>query len=68
VSFSQTRNALAILLTLTSGAALASQGPGVGAGTASALTQTLMAIVICGGVALIVAAGLIRALRRRFQK
>jgi hypothetical protein len=67
VSFSQSRNALAILLTLTSGAVLASQGPGVGAGTASALTQTLMAIVVYGGVALILAAGIVRALRRRLQ-
>jgi hypothetical protein len=65
VSFSQSRNALAILLTLTpSCAALASQGPGVAAGTASALTQTLMAIVIYGGVALIMVVGIIRAFRR----
>jgi hypothetical protein len=72
VSLSQawcSRRAVAVLLTLTpSCAALASQGPGVGAGTASALTQTLMAIVIYGGVALILAAGIVRALRRRLQK
>ena len=67
MSFSQSRDALAILLSLThAGAALASQGPGVGAGTASALSQTVMAIVLYGGVALIAAAGIFRSLRRRF--
>ena len=44
-------------------AALASQGPGAGPGTAGHLTQLAMAIVIYGGCALIVAAGLIGGLR-----
>lgn len=46
--------------------ALASQGPGGGPGTASPSTQLLMAIVVYGGAASIVAAGLIGLLRRRF--
>ena len=43
--------------------AAASQGPGAGPGTASHLTQLMMAIVVYGGCALIVAAGLIGGLR-----
>jgi len=46
--------------------ALASQGPGGGPGTASPLTQLVMAIVVYGGAALILAAGLIGSLTRRF--
>ena len=46
-------------------AALASQGPGAGPGTAGHLTQLAMAILIYGGCALIVAAGLIGGLRSR---
>jgi hypothetical protein len=46
-------------------AALASQGPGVAAGTASSLTQTMMAILIYGASVLVVATGLIRALGRQ---
>ena len=45
--------------------ALASQGPGGGLGTASHLTQMLMAIAVYGTVGVIVAAGLIGAVRRR---
>ncbi|GIQ79246.1 hypothetical protein ACE103_00835 [Bradyrhizobium sp. ma5] len=45
--------------------ALASQGPGGGMGTASHLTQMLMAIAVYGTVGVIVAAGLIGAVRRR---
>jgi hypothetical protein len=48
--------------------ATASQGPGAGPGTASASTQFSMAIVIFGGVALILAASLTAALKRRFAK
>jgi hypothetical protein len=49
-----------------SGAALASQGPGGGMGTASPLTQTVMAVLVYGMSAIVVGAGLIlAALRRR---
>ena len=46
-------------------AALASQGPGAGPGTASSFTQVAMAIVVYGASALVVGAGLIGAARRR---
>ena len=46
-------------------AALASQGPGTGPGTASGLTQLAMAVVVYGTSALVVAAGLIGAARGR---
>jgi hypothetical protein len=46
-------------------AALASQGPGGGPGTASPPTQLVMAILVYGGAALIVSAGLIVALKRK---
>jgi hypothetical protein len=46
-------------------AALASQGPGGGLGTASSLTQLTMAVIVYGGSALVVTAGLIDALRGR---
>ncbi len=46
-------------------AALASQGPGGGPGTASPATQLVMAIVVYGGSALILAAGLIGSLKRK---
>ena len=45
-------------------AALASQGPGAGMGTASHLTQVAMAILVYGASALVVAIGLIGAARR----
>ena len=55
-------------IALASDAALASQGPGMSAGTASSLTQLVMAILVYGASALVVGAGLIGALRRqRFQ-
>jgi len=47
------------------GAALASQGPGAGPGTASGLTQLAMAVLVYGTSALVVAAGLIGAVRGR---
>jgi cytochrome c oxidase assembly factor CtaG len=50
---------------LWSSAALASQGPGGGMGTASPLTQTAMAVLVYGLVTIIVGAGLIGAVRRR---
>jgi hypothetical protein len=44
-------------------AALASQGPGGGMGTAGHLTQVAMAILVYGASALVVTAGLIGAVR-----
>jgi hypothetical protein len=58
------RAAVAAALLLPA-SAFASQGPGGGMGTASHFTQTAMAVLICGALALIVGAGLIGALRRR---
>jgi hypothetical protein len=52
---------------LPAGAALASQGPGGGPGTASDLTQLVMAIIVYGTSALVVGAGLIGAARRRLH-
>ena len=46
-------------------AALASQGPGGGMGTASHFTQVAMAILVYGASALVVGAGLIGAARGR---
>jgi len=54
----------AISVAMASDAALAAQGPGTGAGTANSLTQLAMAILVYGGSALIVGAGLIGALRK----
>jgi hypothetical protein len=51
-------------IVLASGAALASQGPGTSAGTASGFTQIAMAIIVYGASALVVGAGLIGALRK----
>jgi len=45
--------------------ALASQGPGGGMGTASHLTQVLMAVAVYGTSGMIVAAGLLGAVRGR---
>ena len=50
---------------MAAGSADASQGPGGGPGTASALTQLTMAILVYGTSALIVGAGLIGAARKR---
>ncbi len=47
------------------GAALASQGPGGGMGTAGHLTQVAMAVLVYGSAAVIVSAALIGAARRR---
>jgi hypothetical protein len=46
-------------------AAVASQGPGGGPGTASHFTQLAMAVIVYGSSALVVGAGLIGAVRRR---
>lgn len=62
----RSRTALAALLTLMPAcAALASQGPGGGPGTASAFTQIVMAVVVYGAVALVMATGVARLLMRR---
>jgi hypothetical protein len=53
--------AAALAGVLWSGAALASQGPGGGPGTASHFTQLAMAILVYGTAALVVGAGLIGA-------
>ncbi|SEH82804.1 hypothetical protein [Tardiphaga sp. OK245] len=45
--------------------AQASQGPGVIPGTAGAATQLAMAIIVYGGSAMVIAAGLIGAARQR---
>ena len=52
-------------IALASNAALASQGPGTSAGSASSLTQLAMAILVYGASALVVGAGLIGALRNK---
>ena len=58
--------ALAIIACVSStGAALASQGPGGGMGTASHLMQAAMAILVYGASAIVVGAGLIGAVRGR---
>ena len=48
-------------------AAAASQGPGVGAGSAGHFTQLAMAVIVYGGCGLIVAAGLIGGLRTQVR-
>jgi hypothetical protein len=58
-------SASTIAAMLSAHAALASQGPGGGPGTASAFTQLAMAIVVYGASALVVGMGLIGAARRR---
>jgi hypothetical protein len=50
---------------LSADAALASQGPGGGLGTASSFTQVAMAILVWGASALVVGTGLIGIARRR---
>ncbi|MBA2399541.1 MAG: hypothetical protein H0V72_12720 [Bradyrhizobium sp.] len=50
---------------ISNGAAFASQGPGGSMGTASQFTQTTMAVLAYGVVAIVVCIGLIGAVRRR---
>lgn len=52
------------MVLLPAGAALASQGPGGGPGTAGPFTQLAMAILVYGTSALVVGGGLIGALRK----
>jgi hypothetical protein len=54
-----------ISVLLAADAALASQGPGSGPGTASPFTQLAMAIVVYGTSALLICCGLIGAMRQR---
>jgi len=50
---------------LSASAALASQGPGGGMGTASRFIQLAMAVLVYGTSAVVVAMGMIGAARRR---
>ena len=52
------------MVLLPPGAALASQGPGGGPGTAGPFTQLAMAILVYGTSVLIIGSGLIGALRK----
>jgi len=67
--YSIARAALAATATVAavswSAAALASQGPGGGMGTAGHFTQFAMALLVYGTSAIIVGAGLIGAVRGR---
>jgi hypothetical protein len=66
VSVSPAARAVSIVAAVMwSGAALASQGPGGGMGTASHATQFVMAIIVYGISAIVVGAGLIGAVRGR---
>ena len=56
--------AIASAVLLSTDAALASQGPGGGMGTASPFTRLAMAVLVYGASAIVVAAGLIGAARR----
>ena len=57
------RLAITASVLLGASSALASQGPGAAGGTASPLTQLVMAILVYGASAAIVGTGLIGALR-----
>jgi hypothetical protein len=66
INASISRVALAIIACESSiRVAMASQGPGGGMGTASHLTQMVMAILVYGISAIVVGAGLIGAVRGR---
>src|SRR6202022_543855 len=59
--------AASTLALLATSAAFASQGPGVGPGTAGSFTQLAMAIFVYGTSALVIGTGLIGAMRRRYR-
>jgi len=61
------RALLAALATvaISNSTAFASQGPGGGMGAASHFTQTMMAVIVYGVVAIVVCASLIGCARRR---
>jgi hypothetical protein len=65
-SYLASSTAIATAALLLPASALASQGPGGGIGAAGNFTQIAMAVLVYGTAALIVGAGLIGALRRRF--
>jgi hypothetical protein len=68
LSLRRSRRAVAaafLLVLMGSHAALASQGPGGGPGNASPSMQLVMAIVVYGGATSILAAGLVKLLRRK---
>jgi hypothetical protein len=67
LGLSQLVFAPAVVTALSASAALASQGPGGGPGTASGFTQLAMAILVYGVSAAVVAAGLIGAARQRLH-
>jgi hypothetical protein len=69
IPLSRAALAAAIIVTemLCNGAALASQGPGGGMGTAGHLTQVAIAILVYGASALVVGAGLIGAARKHIE-
>jgi hypothetical protein len=50
---------------LPRGQAVASQGPGTTPGSAGAMTQLAMAIIVYGGAGLVLAAGFVGAIRQR---
>lgn len=54
-----------LVASMSVSATLASQGPGGGPGTASPSVQWVMTIIVYGGVALVVIAGIIGSLKRR---
>ncbi|HEV7819676.1 MAG TPA: hypothetical protein VGO84_00755 [Burkholderiales bacterium] len=64
-SISRALLATFVTIAIADNAAFASQGPGGGIGTASHFTQTVMAVLVYGVVAIVVCAGLIGAVRRR---
>lgn len=68
-SIARAATAATVIVTAVSwtDAALASQGPGGGMGTADHLTQVAMAILVYGASALVVGAGLIGAVRRQVK-
>jgi hypothetical protein len=57
----------AVITSFWAAAAVASQGPGGGPGTAGSFTQLAMAVLVYGTSALVVGAGLIGAARRRLH-
>lgn len=57
--------AYAFIAAMQPSGALASQGPGIAEGTASATTQIAMAIIVWGASGALVAMGLIGAVRQR---
>jgi hypothetical protein len=65
VSISRAVLAAFATVAISNGTAFAAQGPGGGMGTASQFTQTVMAVLVYGVVAIVVCAGLIGAVRRR---